>query len=57
MARKAAVNAWIDKSLYSECKIEAIRRDITLAEFVANALSFYIKESSKVSDKNDIQIS
>jgi len=57
MAEKAAVNAWIDKSLYSDCKIEAIRRDVTLAEFVANALTFYIKESSKVVEENEIEIS
>ena len=57
MSEKTAVNAWINKNLYSECKIEAIRRDITLAEFVTNAMSFYIKESSKVNNKNDIEIS
>ncbi len=48
MAEKTAVNAWINKDLYADCKIEAIRRDITLAEFVTNALKFYMKESGKV---------
>ncbi len=56
MAEKTPVNAWIDKSLYSECKIEAIKRDVTLAEFVTNALEFYIKESNKIAKNNDIEL-
>ena len=57
MAEKTPVNAWIDKNLYTDCKIEAIKRDVTLAEFVTNALEFYIQESNKSSKKNDIEIS
>ena len=58
MAEKTPVNAWIDKSLYSTCKIEAIKRDVTLADFVTKALEFYLVESSKTAKKNDkIEIS
>lgn len=56
MAEKTPVNAWIDKDLYSNCKIEAIKRDVTLAEFVTNALEFYIKESTHTSVNNDIDL-
>ena len=56
MAEKTPVNAWIDKTLYSDCKIEAIKRDVTLAEFVTNALEFYIKKSNQTTEKNDIEL-
>ena len=52
MAEKTPVNAWIDKKLYSECKIEAIKRDVTLAEFVTNALVYYLEKSVKSTVKN-----
>ncbi len=45
MAEKTPVNVWVEKKLYSDCKIEAIKRDVTLAEFVSDALSFYIEKS------------
>lgn len=56
MAEKTPVNAWIDKDLYSNCKIEAIKRDVTLAEFINNALEFYIQESTHTTEKNHIEL-
>ena len=44
--------------LLSSILIEAIKRDVTLADFVTKALEFYLVESSKTAKKDDkIEIS